>query len=95
MKSSPDIFLRNFGGSGGLSIYWAKSTSGDAVDAAKGKGVGFFSPFGELLGVEFDDVENKKDEQKLVFEDGTEVHVRVKDGKVKLTKKTPKSKSAA
>lgn len=47
------------------------------------------------MGVEFDDVENKKDEQKLVFEDGTVVHVKVKDGKVKVTKKIPKSKSAA
>jgi hypothetical protein len=81
----PDVFLRNYDGSGGLSVYWAKNAGGSAIEAKTGKGVGFFTPRHELLGVEFDDVEFEHDKQELVFSNGWRVTAEVIKGKVKVT----------
>ena len=52
----PSISFRPFDGSGPLSVYWYPGPYGDAVEAVRGSGVGWFSPTSEVLGVEFDDV---------------------------------------
>lgn len=78
----PTISFRHFGGSGPLSAYWYPGPYGDAVEATQGKGVGWFAPNGELLGVEFDDVTTHEDRQALAFKNGVSVEVVVKKDKV-------------
>ena len=91
------ISFRVIGESGPLSISWYDGPKGDAVEAKNGIGVGFFSPNGELLSVEFDDVAESKDHQVLEF-DRYQIEVFVKKGKVsqsrvslKASKKPPRS----
>ena len=84
MNKKAEIFLRNFDGSGALTITWADGPYGDAIEAEEGKGVGFFSPNGDLLCVEFDDVVEKKDRQILKF-DRYRVEADVNNGKVSYT----------
>ncbi len=86
-----DISFRHFDGSGPLSIYWHDGPYGDAVEANKGDGVGWFSVGQDLLGVEFDDVEFKKDHQTLFF-DSVMIEVKVNNGKIKVV--VDKKKSA-
>ena len=66
---------------GPLTISWFKGPKGSAVEAKNGIGVGFFSDDGTLLCVEFDDVEETKDHQELVF-DRYRVSVDVNHGKI-------------
>lgn len=94
------ISFRVFGDSGPLSISWFSGPKGDAVEAKNGIGVGFFSTSGELLMVEFDDVNENNDQQHLEF-DRYRVEVSVSKGKVsysltEITKKTaqPSKKSS-
>jgi hypothetical protein len=75
------ISFRVFGGSGPLSISWFPGPKGNAIEAKNEMGVGFFSTDGELLSVEFDDVNEKKDHQILEF-DRYRVEVFVNRGKV-------------
>lgn len=75
------ISFRVIGDSGPLSISWFQGPKGDAVEAKNEIGVGFFSEEGELLAVEFDDVEEKKDHQVLEF-DRQQVEVTVEQGQV-------------
>ena len=75
------VSFRVIGDSGPLSISWFDGPKGDAVEAKNGIGVGFFSTSGELLMVEFDDVEENKDQQYLEF-DRYRVDVSVNKGKV-------------
>lgn len=82
MKKARSVFFKPIGGSAPLSIYYYESGNlGDAVEANNELGVGWFSPNGEILAVQFDDVEEKKDHQVLEF-DRYRVEVNVKDGKV-------------
>lgn len=78
----PRVSFRHFSGSGPLSIYWHEGPYGDAVEATKGRGVAWFAPNEELLGVEFDDVVWAADEQTLHLPNADVVSVRVKRGKV-------------
>jgi hypothetical protein len=80
----PTISFRHFGGSGPLSVYWHAGPYGDAEEAARGSGVGWFTPTGEVLGVEFDDVLCKQDKQRLEFGNGVVVRVHVQRGKVRV-----------
>jgi hypothetical protein len=84
------VSFRVIGDSGPLSISWFQGPKGDAVEAKNQIGVGFFSTDGELLSVEFDDVEQRSDHQVLEFDRYT-VAVTVKQGKVsfELTPKLP------
>ncbi|MGK5090224.1 hypothetical protein WDW86_21965 [Bdellovibrionota bacterium FG-2] len=75
------LSFRVIGASGPLSISWFEGPKGDAVEAKNGIGVGFFSPNGELLCVEFDDVEEVKDHQVLEFE-RYRVEVNVNNGRI-------------
>jgi hypothetical protein len=92
----PTISFRHFGGSGPLSVYWHAGPYGDAVEAARGSGVGWFTPTGEVLGVEFDDVLFEQDKQRLEFGNGAVVRVHVRRGKVRveLDKRRLKMKAA-
>ena len=83
MKKSK-VSFRVIGDSGPLSISWYEGPKGDAVEAKNRIGVGFFSTTGELLMVEFDDVEQEKDSQYLEF-DHHKVEVSVKKGKVSFS----------
>ncbi len=76
------IFFNPIGGSAPLSIYFYEvGTLGDAIESLNENGVGWFAPNGELLAVQFDNVEEKNDAQVLDF-DAYKVEVRVKQGKV-------------
>ncbi|MBC7419644.1 MAG: hypothetical protein H7328_02855 [Bdellovibrio sp.] len=77
----PKISFRVLGDSGPLSISWFAGPKGDAVESNNSIGVGFFSPDGELLAVEFDDLEQKKDHQILEF-DRYQIEVEINNGKV-------------
>ncbi len=74
------ISHRIIGDSGPLMISWFHGPKGDAVESKNGVGVGFFSPSGEILAVEFDDVQAKNDHQILEFEHYL-IEVTVKSGK--------------
>ncbi|MBF0361417.1 MAG: hypothetical protein HQK49_10410 [Oligoflexia bacterium] len=50
--------------------------------AQKGNGVYWSSPTGELLGVEFDDVNFDEDRQTLVLKGNIHISIEVKNGKI-------------
>ncbi len=75
------VFFHPIEGSGVLTISWTSGPTGDAVEAKKGCGVGFFSDSGELLCVLFDEVLSSQDRQTLEF-DRYRVEIIVKTGKV-------------
>ena len=82
MKKADSIFFKPIGGSAPLSIYFYDvGNLGIAVEAKNEIGVGWFSPNGELLAVQFDDVEEKQDHQVIKF-DRYQVAATVKNGKV-------------
>lgn len=89
----PKIFFNPIGGSSILSISWFPGPLGDAVEANNGIGVGFFAHNGDLLSVQFDDVNEKHDHQILEF-DRYRVEVTVNKGKISysLTELRPSKK---
>lgn len=91
MKHKPKIFFNPIEGSAPLSISWYPGPYGDAHEAKEGNGVYFTSPNGELLAVQFDDVEAKQDQQTLTTKTGVRIQISVKSRKttVKVTR-TPK-----
>ena len=91
MKKAKMSF-RVIGDSGPLSISWFDGPKGDAEEDKNGIGVGFFSSDGELLCVEFDDVDEKKDHQILEF-DRYRVEVEVNNGKASYTVEELKGRS--
>lgn len=82
--SKERIFFHPIEGSGALTISWTSEPKGDAVEAKKGSGVGFFSDSGELLAVIFDEVLANQDQQALEF-DRYCIEVTVKNEKVTFT----------
>lgn len=68
-------------GTGALHLDYQSGPFGEAVEAKKGDGVGFFSQNGELQGVTFDDVSEERDRQVLEFE-RCRVEISVTKGKV-------------
>lgn len=79
MKKGKITFLP-IDGTGALHIDFQPGPFGDAVEAKKGDGIGFFSSNGEIQGVTFDDVNEKNDHQLLEF-DRYRVEVSVVDGR--------------
>jgi hypothetical protein len=75
------VFFHPIEGAGQLSISWSAEPKGNAIEAKKGAGVGFFSRTGELLSVIFDEVQASEDCQSLDFTT-YQVEVAVKRGKV-------------
>ena len=75
------VFFHPIDGSGPLTISWSSASKGDAIEAKKGNGVGFFSEKGDLLCVIFDDVQAINDHQILDF-DRDQVELTVKNGSV-------------
>ncbi len=80
----PKISFRHFGGSGPLSIQWYEAPFGNAEEANHGEGVCWYSPNGEVLAVEFDDVDFASDEQSLELRDGSVVQIKVKAGRIQM-----------
>jgi hypothetical protein len=80
------IFFHPIDGFGSLTISWSSGPKGDAIEASKGSGVGFFSENGILLCVIFDEVKSDTDHQSLKFEHYL-IELTVKDSHVsyKLT----------
>jgi len=62
------VFFHPIDGTGALTISWSSRPKGDAVEAKKGAGVGFFSEKGDLLCVIFDEVRSDTDHQTLEFD---------------------------
>jgi hypothetical protein len=75
------VFFHPIEGTGALTISWTSGPKGDAVEAKKGSGVGFFSDSGHLLCVIFDEVQALEDRQSLEFDQFC-VEIQVKKGKV-------------
>lgn len=75
------VFFHPIDGSGPLTISWSTEPKGDAQEAQKGSGVGFFSDSGDLLCVIFDEVQSDNDKQILEFEN-LSVEINVKNGHV-------------
>ena len=80
------VFFHPIDGSGSLTISWSSEPKGDAIEAQKGDGVGFFSKNGDLLCVIFDEVESAHDHQILEFiHNRIEIDVKNGDVTFKLT----------
>jgi hypothetical protein len=75
------IFFHPIDGSGPLTISWSTEPKGDALEAQRGSGVGFFSDSGDLLCVIFDEVQSDNDKQTLEFAH-ISVEINIKNGKV-------------
>ena len=75
------IFFHPIDGSASLTVSWSSGPKGDAIEAKKGAGVGFFSDTGDLLCVIFDEVQAVQDHQTLEFSHYV-VKIIVKYGKV-------------
>ncbi len=88
------VFFHPIEGSGSLTISWSCGPKGDAVEANKGFGVGFFSERGDLLSVIFDEVKEDKDHQFLEFDQDL-VEVIVKHGKPAYTVIRKEAKSSS
>lgn len=54
-----NVFFHPIEGTAALTISWSSAPKGDAIEAQKGAGVGFFSDAGDLLCVIFDEVDRK------------------------------------
>lgn len=78
------VFFHPIEGSGPLTISWSAEPKGDAVEAEKGLGVGFFANKGDLLCVIFDEVQADSDHQILEFR-SHRVEVSIKKGRVTYT----------
>lgn len=78
------VFFHPIDGFGVLTISWSSMPKGDAIEAKKGSGVGFFSSQGTLLCVIFDEVCALQDQQTLEFAH-QKVSVNVKEGHVTYT----------
>jgi hypothetical protein len=75
------VFFHPIDGSGALTISWSSGPKGDAIEAKKGSGVGFFSGKGDLLCVVFDEVQSDSDHQILEFE-RNHIEITIKGGRV-------------
>ena len=75
------VFFHPIEGTGPLTISWTSGPKGDAVEAKKGAGVGFFSENGDLLSVIFDEVQFPEDDQTLEFS-SDRVEITLKNGRV-------------
>lgn len=97
MKKKGKVFFHPIDGTGALTISWSSQSKGDAVEATKGSGVGFFSERKILLSVIFDEVQSDADHQILEFPHHV-VEVIVAHGRVTHTmtckNASPKSKKS-
>lgn len=85
------IFFHPIDGTGSLTISWTHAPKGDAIEANKGSGVGFFSDERSLLAVIFDEVKERKDHQVLEFDEiSIEVTVIARKVDCVVTKKPRK-----
>lgn len=94
MKHKPKVFFNPIEGSAPLSINWYPGPYGDAHESKEGNGVYFTSPNGELLAVQFDDVEEKQDQQILTTKSGISINVTVKAARIPIKVKRPAKKVA-
>ncbi len=75
------VFFHPIDGSGSLTISWSSEPKGDAVEAKKGTGVGFFSEKKDLLCVIFDEVKSNRDHQVLEF-DRYRIEISIEQGRI-------------
>jgi hypothetical protein len=75
------VFFNPIEGSGSLTISFSSGPKGDAIEAKRGDGVGFFSEKGDLLCVIFDEVQSDEDHQTLVFAHDR-IEISTKNGRV-------------
>jgi hypothetical protein len=94
VKKPYKIFYNPLEGSASLAVYWFPGSYGVGIEPKEMNGVYFTFPNGELLGVQFDDVNELQDEQWMTTKAGTKVHVITKSGKVKVKVETKKNKVA-
>lgn len=76
-----EVVFHPIDGSAALTISWSSAPKGDAIEAKKGSGAGFFSDAGDLLCVIFDEVQSTQDHQILEFSHHR-IEVTIKNGKV-------------
>ncbi len=85
------VLFHPIDGSGALTISWSSDPKGNAIEAEKGSGVGFFSETGDLFCVIFDEVKSDNDHQVLEFE-RFNIETIIKHGKIAYNvtqRKTP------
>lgn len=82
MKAKAKIFFHPIEGSAPLAIHWYPGPFGDAKEAKSGNGVFWSSPTGDLLAVQFDDVNAAQDNQTLVCSKHVKVELKVLRGKI-------------
>jgi hypothetical protein len=78
------VFFHPIDGSGSLTISWGSEPKGDAIEAKKGSGVGFFSQKKDLICVIFDEVKSNHDHQILEFE-RYRIEITIKHGQVEYS----------
>ncbi|HSX25543.1 MAG TPA: hypothetical protein VLE89_00875 [Chlamydiales bacterium] len=83
------VFFHPIDGSASLTISWSSGPKGEAIEAKKGDGIGFFSDKGDLLCVIFDEVQSDHDHQILQFS-RDRIEITVKSGRVAYTLSKPK-----
>ncbi len=84
MKNKPKIFFTPLRGQLHCLSTGFLDRMGDAHVSKECNGVYFTSPNGELIAVQFDDVDSKQDQQTLTTKAGDRVNVSVKSGKVTI-----------
>ncbi len=84
VKKNPKIFFHPIDGSAPLSVYWYAGPYGNALESKELNGIYFLAPNGELLGLQFDDVNEAQDEQMMTIKSGTKISIKVNSGKIKV-----------
>lgn len=81
LLKKPKIFFNPIAGSSILSITWYSGPLGDAVESNNEIGIGYFGHNGDLLSVQFDDVDAEQDQQLPKFDREKKKNARCADGK--------------
>lgn len=89
MKRKQIIYFNPIDGSAPLAVYWTDGPFGVAHEAIEGNGVYYLNKEKELIGVQFDDIDELNDLQSLTTSDGIVITVSMKKGKPKISYSTP------
>ena len=82
-------------GSGTLAVDFLSDKAQDGASSIKGAGYYWLSLKGELASVQFTDVNEFEDSQKIVTEAGEWVEVRVAKGSITISSSVQEKKAAA
>ncbi len=75
-------------------MYWFPGPYCNRIESKENNGVYFSAPNGDILGVQFDDVQAAKDEHVMTTKTGVKISVSTKLGKVKVKVESKKKRVA-